>query len=1125
MGHGGGKEFERERDKDLDREYSERLEHDRRRSDRERERDRERDRIIDRARDRAQVGMGPGKPPRMQQIARRRRTREEEMGLFLSPSERGLFDRIKAALGPREAWSEFLKCLDLYSSDVLSKAELLTLLADLFGTGHAGVLDEVRVFLNNRGALEMKPEDVWYSMPIGEIDLTQCVRCTPSYRALPEGYPILACSERGRMERAVCNDQWVSVPTGSEDFSFKLMRKNLYEEALFRCEDERYEVDMVVDNNATAIRALEPLAEEIYALREHSRGIEWQFRLDRRSLGVLHLKAIARVYGEYGAEVLELLRKNPAGAIPVVLHRLKQKDEEWRRARAELSKVWKEVMEKNYPKSLDHRSFYFKQQDKKAVTVKQLLADMRAKVDALETALRDFRTQLAEASVERQREAADRDTAAEGVEAAADGGKKEGEAAMDEDGAALAADREAAATAKTVEAAAEEGGAEPTDGAPSPSAAPAPVDFAGFRSKLRSLAPILYFVYRDVSLHRDAYALLTYAVERQASATEKGPIAELWRTCLTRFFRFPRDWYVPGAGFIGGSAGTSASDAAAAAAAVGAAKPLLILGQVVDTPYGTAVVENVRVQPGDKDAAPAVFYGVVFRWGRGTLQAALVQPSVTAPKPLPQAGLANACVPLTTAAGAVGMVKPALVSRPGQQDQQPTPLDPVLVDPSSVNAVLRLVEQAEGTEYFRSTDPATKPSPESLLFVTGTGYAFFRLHQMLVDRLATARALCAKGKQMHSAAAGGAAASSSAAAAVGGVAGAAATSAAARPGSVASLLSTGASAALGSHAAGKISAVAAATSGDLAGAVAAGAAAGTGTDGDVTMSGSHGAELDGSDSAYQHFLTALYGAIDGSIEVSKFEDECRDLMGTGAYLTFTMDRLVSGAVKQLAQLATEQVSLRLRSLWEHTQAKVLLARGLGKTPAEADRAVEEALRQYRANVANALLNLRQPNASEECFAVQYVDNPTPSAASAGGIVDVEGALPGARTACLSLRYYGKPLYDASKSSVRGFQYASGLPAYVSRLIGTNRVLLGDEDIRTIEEEHIADVVAAEAAANAKLPFQKRNIPVDLTDKDAVGAAAAAAAAGQDNLRMSLSASNGGLTMVAGSGDVIMGIGQ
>ena len=43
-----------------------------------------------------------------------------------------------------------------------------------------------------------------------------------------------------------CTLQWVSIPIGSEESSsFKHMRKNQYEEALFKCEDERFEIDMV----------------------------------------------------------------------------------------------------------------------------------------------------------------------------------------------------------------------------------------------------------------------------------------------------------------------------------------------------------------------------------------------------------------------------------------------------------------------------------------------------------------------------------------------------------------------------------------------------------------------------------------------------------------------------------------------------------------------------------------------------------------------------------------------------------------------------------------------------------------------------------------------------------------
>jgi histone deacetylase complex regulatory component SIN3 len=44
---------------------------------------------------------------------------------------------------------------------------------------------------------------------------------------------------------SVLNDHWVSVTSGSEDYSFKHMRKNQYEESLFRCEDDRCHIIFV----------------------------------------------------------------------------------------------------------------------------------------------------------------------------------------------------------------------------------------------------------------------------------------------------------------------------------------------------------------------------------------------------------------------------------------------------------------------------------------------------------------------------------------------------------------------------------------------------------------------------------------------------------------------------------------------------------------------------------------------------------------------------------------------------------------------------------------------------------------------------------------------------------------
>lgn len=84
----------------------------------------------------------------------------------------------------------------------------------------------------------------------------------------------------------------------------------------------------------------------------------------------LNLRCIERLYGDHGLDVMDILRKNPPLALPVVLTRLKQKQEEWTKCRSDFNKVWADIYAKNHYKSLDHRSFYFKQQDSKNLSTK-----------------------------------------------------------------------------------------------------------------------------------------------------------------------------------------------------------------------------------------------------------------------------------------------------------------------------------------------------------------------------------------------------------------------------------------------------------------------------------------------------------------------------------------------------------------------------------------------------------------------------------------------------------------------------------------------------------------------------------------------------------------------------------
>lgn len=159
------------------------------------------------------------------------------------------------------------------------------------------------------------------------------------------------------MCKSVLNDEWVSRPSfASEDSGFMAHKKNIYEEALHRSEEKRHEYDFHIEAIVKTIGLLEPINNKISQLNPEDCG---QFKLKPNFGGAgksIHHRVIRKIYGrEAGEEVIRAMQDSPAVSIPVVLARLKQKEEEWKRAQREWNKVWREVDARNYYKSLDHR--------------------------------------------------------------------------------------------------------------------------------------------------------------------------------------------------------------------------------------------------------------------------------------------------------------------------------------------------------------------------------------------------------------------------------------------------------------------------------------------------------------------------------------------------------------------------------------------------------------------------------------------------------------------------------------------------------------------------------------------------------------------------------------------------
>ncbi|XP_058521474.1 paired amphipathic helix protein Sin3a isoform X1 [Ochotona princeps] len=292
------------------------------------------------------------------------------------------FDKVRKALRSAEAYENFLRCLVIFNQEVISRAELVQLVSPFLGK-FPELFNWFKNFLGYKESvhLETFPKERATEGIAMEIDYASCKRLGSSYRALPKSYQQPKCTGRTPLCKEVLNDTWVSFPSWSEDSTFVSSKKTQYEEHIYRCEDERFELDVVLETNLATIRVLEAIQKKLSRLSAEEQA---KFRLDNTLGGtseVIHRKALQRIYADKAADIIDGLRKNPSIAVPIVLKRLKMKEEEWREAQRGFNKVWREQNEKYYLKSLDHQGINFKQNDTKVLRSKSLLNEIESIYD------------------------------------------------------------------------------------------------------------------------------------------------------------------------------------------------------------------------------------------------------------------------------------------------------------------------------------------------------------------------------------------------------------------------------------------------------------------------------------------------------------------------------------------------------------------------------------------------------------------------------------------------------------------------------------------------------------------------------------------------------------------------
>lgn len=293
----------------------------------------------------------------------------------VSIEEAEFFEKVKKYIGNKTTYHAFLRILNLFSQQILD-ANMLIEKCESFLGGNKELFEGLQKLVGYDGK-DIVIQNLPASVP--KPDFSSCQEHGPSYRSVPKSWQAQSCSGRDALCWEVLNDAYVSHPTwASEDSGFIASKKNVFEEALHRVEEERYEFDLNIEANLNTISLLEPIAKKISTMSEEDKNA---FKLPVGLGGpskTIYQRIIKKIYGkEQGADVLDMLHSNPAQTVPVILKRLKQKDEEWKRSQREWNKVWREVEIKNYYKALDYQGVIFKSNDRKCMTVKHLVTEIQ----------------------------------------------------------------------------------------------------------------------------------------------------------------------------------------------------------------------------------------------------------------------------------------------------------------------------------------------------------------------------------------------------------------------------------------------------------------------------------------------------------------------------------------------------------------------------------------------------------------------------------------------------------------------------------------------------------------------------------------------------------------------------
>ena len=315
----------------------------------------------------------------------------EDLSIYqlTDPDFEDLFSKIYSVCDSQSVYENFIRCIDLYNERKVSKPELARLVLP-FLKKQPEIwslflkllnLDPYVVFDPNFS--DTRPFSKKEYNEYFEFDFLTSKRFGSSYRLLRTTEIVAECPLHGskkprsykaknldtenqfsceKLKLCKCkvNKVWNSFPSWSEA-SWQIIDKptslksrqhlTKFTDYLNKIEDDRYELDMIILNNISAIKLLERFQSIILDSagnnfdRINAEMKKFMLNLPGERAYSVEKWAISRIYGSKFFDIMEGIQNNPYVAIPVVLRRLQEKHCEWKHLKETLNGVWKHLSE------------------------------------------------------------------------------------------------------------------------------------------------------------------------------------------------------------------------------------------------------------------------------------------------------------------------------------------------------------------------------------------------------------------------------------------------------------------------------------------------------------------------------------------------------------------------------------------------------------------------------------------------------------------------------------------------------------------------------------------------------------------------------------------------------------